>query len=262
MISWRARRYLVAFLVLGIVIGGVGFFAAWRLLPASTCSDGKKNQGELGVDCGGPCVPCELRNPKPITVFWVKGIASGENSYDAAAQIRNENEVLASPRMEYEFTLFDEFGPVARRSGSTFLLAQEKFVLGELGLSTTRIPLRAEFRITGVEWEVRPDLQPVLIVERREYGVEQRAGRRVSIVEATIANRSPLDLARVGVGIALFDRAGNVVGINQLLLEELPAGGRKGITSSWPIEIPSEISSVEIQPRVNVFDSETFVRPH
>jgi hypothetical protein len=27
--------------------------------PAPTCSDGIKNQGESGIDCGGPCPPCQ-----------------------------------------------------------------------------------------------------------------------------------------------------------------------------------------------------------
>jgi hypothetical protein len=27
-------------------------------MPAATCSDGVRNQGETGIDCGGPCKPC------------------------------------------------------------------------------------------------------------------------------------------------------------------------------------------------------------
>ncbi|MBK8414265.1 MAG: hypothetical protein IPL22_06950 [Bacteroidetes bacterium] len=26
--------------------------------PTATCSDGIQNQGETGIDCGGPCAPC------------------------------------------------------------------------------------------------------------------------------------------------------------------------------------------------------------
>lgn len=31
-----------------------------------TCSDGIQNQGETGVDCGGPCAPCNSMNPRII----------------------------------------------------------------------------------------------------------------------------------------------------------------------------------------------------
>ncbi len=261
MLSWRVRRYLVVFLVLGALVGGMGFFAVQYLLPAPTCSDARQNQGEHGVDCGGPCEPCELKNPKPLTIFWVKGIPAGENIYDAAVQIRNENEVLASGRLEYEFTLFDEFGPVARRGGSTFLLAQETFVLAEAGLATTRLPIRAEFRVTRVPWEVRRDIPPALVVERREYRVEERAGGKQSIVEAVLANRSPFDLARVEVRFALFDQQGNVAGVNRVVVENLAAGGRASALSIWPFEIPARIGSVEVQPRVNVFDPTVIIKP-
>lgn len=261
MFSWRARRYLIVFLILGTLAGGAGFFAVRRLLPAPTCSDAKQNQGEHGIDCGGPCEPCELKNPKPLTVFWIKGIPAGENLYDAAAQVRNENELLASERLEYEFTLFDEFGPVARRGGSTFVLPQETFILAETGLSTTRLPVRAEFRVTNVVWEVRRDVPPALVVERREYRVEERAGKKQSLVEAVIANRSPLDLARVEVRVALFDQEGSIAGVNRLLLEDIPAGGRASVLSIWPFEIPARIGSTEVQPRVNILDPTVIVRP-
>jgi hypothetical protein len=29
-------------------------------LPSASCSDGIRNQGESGVDCGGPCRPCKI----------------------------------------------------------------------------------------------------------------------------------------------------------------------------------------------------------
>ena len=28
------------------------------LLASETCADGIQNQGEDGIDCGGPCSPC------------------------------------------------------------------------------------------------------------------------------------------------------------------------------------------------------------
>ena len=41
-----------------------------------TCTDGFKNQGEEGVDCGGPCPPCErptLERPGTIARFMISG---------------------------------------------------------------------------------------------------------------------------------------------------------------------------------------------
>ncbi len=38
--------------------GTVGFRPARTILCAPTCGDLEQNQGEAGVDCGGPCTPC------------------------------------------------------------------------------------------------------------------------------------------------------------------------------------------------------------
>lgn len=39
---------------------------------AETCSDGIQNQGETGIDCGGPCDPCPLPKTAPKTFLNVK----------------------------------------------------------------------------------------------------------------------------------------------------------------------------------------------
>jgi hypothetical protein len=56
MISWSKKRqtfYIVTAMVFFILVVGLPvFFATYK--PPS-CSDGKQNQNEKGVDCGGPC---------------------------------------------------------------------------------------------------------------------------------------------------------------------------------------------------------------
>ncbi len=59
----------------------------------ATCSDGIQNQGETGVDCGGPCAPCSTScdepsnpsasniKPKRAKLNW--SAVSGATSYDA-----------------------------------------------------------------------------------------------------------------------------------------------------------------------------------
>jgi hypothetical protein len=38
--------------------GETGVDCGGPCAPCATCSDGIQNQGETGVDCGGPCAPC------------------------------------------------------------------------------------------------------------------------------------------------------------------------------------------------------------
>src|SRR3989338_4310772 len=110
--SWRVRRQLIILLIFATPLAVVTFWAFSKFLPEASCTDNRKNQEELGVDCGGPCGPCELKDPKPVALYWTRVVPVRENSYDIAVEIENVNEVLSSADVEYEFTLRDNLGPI------------------------------------------------------------------------------------------------------------------------------------------------------
>jgi len=46
-------------------------YGAWLLIYKPSCADHIKNQGEAGIDCGGPCAPCGVRGqPLALSTFW------------------------------------------------------------------------------------------------------------------------------------------------------------------------------------------------
>ncbi len=60
-----------------VVINGVG--------PVATCSDGIQNQGEDGIDCGGPCAPCQISECNVIATsengaIQVSGLTADANT--------------------------------------------------------------------------------------------------------------------------------------------------------------------------------------
>ncbi len=76
-----------------ILFGGV-YFIFFRVAP--TCVDGKQNQNEQGVDCGGVCVnACFVAvTTKEIQIQNVSFVAGGENQYDVVAVVKNPNESM------------------------------------------------------------------------------------------------------------------------------------------------------------------------
>lgn len=261
MLSWRARRQLSAIFVVVLFIGVVLALNIKRFIPAPTCFDNKKNQGEVEVDCGGPCAPCELRNPKPIGVFWARAVPIRQNNYDVAAFIQNPNEVLASANITYEFALFDSLGEIARRGGKMFIYPQEQVHVVEAGLSTTRQPSRVEFKITSADWTVFKQDRPSLIVANRNYKVADISGRRQSTIEATIQNRSALDLREVAVTFLILDVNGNLLGTNRTVVNNLNANTSQPVVSTWPEELKGDVGSIEVEPRVNIFDPTIILKP-
>lgn len=261
MLSWRAKKQLSIVTGIAAVFVALIAFSVYRALPTSSCLDNKRNQGEVETDCGGPCAACELKNPKPLTVFWARAMPARAGVFDVAAEVENVNEELSSARVDYEFVLFDDIGRIAQRQGHTFLFAQERIVMVEPAVEVPRNPVRIEFRIIDVAWQLRKEPPPSLVVERREYRVAEEQGKTQSVLEATIRNGSSLDFREVEVGAVLRDREGNVVGVNRVLMEEVRSGARNEVRFIWPGELPSSVASIEVNPRANIFDPSIVVKP-
>jgi len=242
MLSWRAKRQLIIASIPVLLILGLGFLFFQRFLPEPTCFDNKKNQGELGVDCGGPCEPCATCADKILN--------QGE-----------EQEVLYSAGMEYEFTLFDEFGLIARKVGRTFILPQERTHVIEANLNTTREPSRVEFKILNIDWQFKKLEQPNLVIERRDYKIIEIDGKKQSLVEASVLNKTPFNFREIVVNFAVLDAEGNLLGANRVLVESLLAGSRQTVKSIWPQELKGRATTIIVEPRVNFFDPTIIIKP-
>lgn len=105
---------------------GSGTTALDGLEGGASCSDGIQNQGETGVDCGGPsCDPCPCNDGSSVTfnitfdnfpedISWTltsggSTVATGGN-YDALAPGSIVNQELCLADGCYVLTVFDSFG--------------------------------------------------------------------------------------------------------------------------------------------------------
>lgn len=117
-------------IVLGVIFAAVYF----RFLkPAPSCFDAVQNQGEAGVDCGGPCaavcLPSALQ--KIAIVGGVSFFPSSAGHDTLLAQVANPNSGLAAPVIDYRFDLFDATGTlIGSVPGGSFMYASEvKYLL-------------------------------------------------------------------------------------------------------------------------------------
>lgn len=223
--------------------------------------DNKQNQREFNVDCGGPCGPCELKHPKAITTFWARAVKVRDNVFDAAALVQNQNEVLSSGHVVYEFAVFDEFGLVTKKTGETYLLAQERTPIIEPSIVTSRDPSLVEFRIVSIDWQVRKDIHPNVFAERREYKVVAAGGQKQGAVDASIFNSTPYDYRSVDVYVLVLDKDGNLLGTNRSVLENVRAGSHNPVRLIWPQELSGAVASVEVGTRLNIFDPDLIIKP-
>ena len=168
-ISWAAKKQLTFFLVFLIIIIGaaVGF---WLKIAAPSCTDGKQNQGEKGVDCGGPCAKECLGEIKDLAVLWSKPLKVSGSNYDAVALAENRNLFLSAKSVRYQFKFYDDRNIlIASREGEIFVNPGQKFALFENSIDVgAREPAKVflEFQ-KNINWEIYKGENLGLIVVKR-----------------------------------------------------------------------------------------------
>jgi len=253
--DFRARRQFAALLVFVMILGLAGFIFWRSFVHEETCSDGRLNQNEEAIDCGGACVPCLVKNRKEPEVRWARATSMRADMYDAVVEVRNPNDRVAASRIDYEFRLIDGAGNIAaRQRGRSFLYASELAHFVEFGIRATSTIARVEFSVSDTDWVVSDALRPDIIAADRVYAVEERDGVRVSVARALLQNRSLRDMADLRVTAFLLDESGNLLGANGTEISEVRPEDSVSLVFSWPVVFGAPVEAIIIEARPKRFD--------
>ncbi len=251
MSRWSRNRqftYLGGLILLVILLAGYLFYT---YKPIATCSDGRQNGDETGVDCGGSCQQICLNQAAALKVLWVRVLPVSRGVYAAAALVENPNAQAGLRKLSYTFRLVDEKNILVNiRSGETFVNPGEKFLIFEGGINVGEgKPMRAFLELGALNWEKATKASPLLTVDNKSF-VNGEPAR----LTANITNRSITDLRLVSVPALLSDESGNAIAAGFTYLEQLPRDGAQAVFYSWPTSISTIPSFIDLYPRVSVFD--------
>jgi len=99
------KQIIIALVFLGTfsLIGG-GIYLTHRSAP--TCFDNKRNQGEEDVDCGGPCILCELKYNPPLSLSDPPVLLVNQNNkVDILFKITNLSQEWGAQEFSYKVIL-------------------------------------------------------------------------------------------------------------------------------------------------------------
>lgn len=242
--TWASRRrflYLAGVILFFAVVFGIPL-ALWMYEPP-TCFDGRQNQGETGIDAGGPCPTADVRTLTPPAIMWARSFAvravlpKSENGtggmYNAVAYIENPNDGVGVLGARYRFKLYDENNVlVAERDGEMFIMPGSITPIFEGQLETgNRIAARTFFEFTGpLTWERLEDIARFIEVGNKAL-VDTDLLPRGS---ARVVNTSVHSLRDITLVAAAFDAAGNAIAASQTALPRLSAGEAADVVFSWP----------------------------
>lgn len=210
-----------------------------------TCFDGKMNQDEKGVDCGGPCaILCknEMNDPE---IKWVRVFKVKEGVWSVLAYVINHNVNAESPNAEYFFKVYDSNNVIIREgTGSVYIPANQAIGVFEPNILVgNRVPERVVLGFESTPWR-RMAEQPktVDLGEMRRYEDSLGAPR----VSVKIKNPALNDVSGLYLLAVLYDDSGNAFGASKVKTDDIKGGEIKEVVFSWPLALGTRIDRVEI----------------
>jgi hypothetical protein len=261
MLDPRTKKRIVVVFAYLLLFSAVIFVIHFFVASPATCTDKKQNQSERGIDCGGPCSPCnDLSNIQSIIVKKQAVANGGNNTYDAIFQINNPNDTFGAKSFKYTATLKDSEGKIiATREGSSYILPTDTRYVTELGISTddNAVPASIGFVISDPQWSALEDVdKPQLNVYGKKFGpLPVGVGNEA---DGIIRNDSPYDLKEVTIVVVLKDGDGNIVGVNQTQADSVRTKEEREFRLSWPYSLGADVSSMDVDPQTDVFDPQNF----
>lgn len=259
------KRLIIIAVYIAIVVSiSLGLFFLLREKP--TCTDGKHNQGEEGIDCGGPCAKCEeIPKIENVQVLRKVLIPAGPGKYDALVRIKNPNALFGVAKLDYSLNFLNQEGIVIeKRDGSSFILpAQTKYIL-EFNIALEGKPESFAFNVKSFRWQKFSEFEePNIAVYGREVNLPGDAGGPAQL-KAKIQNRSDYDFKKVTTKVILGDTEGLPVAVNQTDSNDVRVNEEREVIFNWNTVLPKDIDpqNIKIEPEVDAFSSENFMKKH
>ncbi len=246
-LHWAARRRAIILLII------FAFISVFMVIPyliltyeAPSCVDGKRNQDETGVDCGGVCTRLCTGEAIPLAIKWTRVYPVRDGVYDVVAYIENRNFKIGATNIPYELKVYDRNDTViAERTGALYARPNEHLLLFEGTIRTgDRVPERAEVSIKqDFTWEKTGKKELPLIV--KDKSVTDSLGKPK--LSATVEHTGVEILRDIDVAAIVYDRNNIPIGVSTSRIERILPGTQEQIYFTWslPFNYDPELESCE-----------------
>lgn len=257
----RIFKQIIIALIFIVFLGGVVFAGYWLFRPSASCGDKIRNQGEEGIDCGGPCPACELAEIKEIEVMKIEAVSAEAGFYDIVVQIKNPNQNYGSGMLPYHFELFGgQNNLIGVLSGESFILPNQTKYIVRLKVGVSAPLNRVKITFGDIKWQKLDGYQtPQLVVQQKEYRSLSEEPVYAE-VRAILANKTNFDFDKIDIDILLFDASRRIIGLNATEIRSLLAGQERDFVASWFSPIAGEVAFVETEAETNIFNPDNYLR--
>jgi hypothetical protein len=246
--SWALGRRLIIIAIIAVVIGGVVFGTGYLFVHKTpTCTDGKQNQKEEGIDCGGTCPYLCIVSQAAPSVRFVRTFSPLPGRTDAVAYIDNPNSKSAATGARFKIELYDDRNVVIAKgeggvdlpAGATVPVYIPNFFSG------SQVVARAflTFDESSLHW-FTSEYRKSPIAVRDVLFSEQEPPR----ITATLVNDDVRIVRNTHLIVTLFDAQGTAVAASQTIAPEIAGKGTAQAVFTWPSALGVPISRIDVLP--------------
>lgn len=251
--SWAARRrFLILFGIGAITVAFVVVVLIATFTEAPSCGDGARNQGEEGVDCGGPCPYLCTAQLQPPTVLFTRALSNGADRTDIIALVENKNPSAAAKDVPYDvqvstgkFILKEVSGTLDLPPGATVPVFIPGIFSGKQKAATAFLTIaQSSPRWFSMSADAR--------VVPRVSDTRQTGSADSPRIEATLTNPDAVALANVRAVVIVRNAQSDVIAASETVVPGLRPFGSATAVFTWNNAFPDEPASIEVTPIVSL----------
>lgn len=249
--SWAQRRkatYTLSFLFFILIIVFALSFRSFQTAPS--CFDGAQNQGEQGVDCGGPCaILCRAQygNPSVLWVRWSKVQSSG--TYAVLAYAHNPNVNVGSFNAPYTMTIYDKNNVILKQVvNTTYIPPTDTFTIFLDSVSINdKIPARITlaFNDAFVWQNIQNKEIGISVISKTLVGEDTKPK-----VLATLKNTTLVPINNIESIAILYDANDNAIAFSRTKTDTIDTNASADISFTWPEVFSAKVYKIDILSKV------------
>jgi len=218
---------MIALIVIAVIALVAGIFAFFALYERPSCMDGKQNQDEEGIDCGGAC--SKLCVAPRVSALWTRSVRVAPGVYHAVAMVQNPETGAGTRALPYTFSLYDsENVLVAERDGTMVLEPGEVIPLFEANVITgERVPVRTLVSFGRAEWNRTERTANPLAVGSVSLDAENLQ------VSVRVSNTSAVPVSKATLTALIYGEGDILVAASETVVTGIPARGVKDAVFTW-----------------------------
>lgn len=244
-LTWadKRRTYIIGgAIALGIVLLSGILFAV--LYDAPSCMDGRQNQDETGIDCGGSCMYLCAHEVQEPRLTFARAVTNGTGRTDVIAYVENRNQNAEAKAARYIVEVFGESGTLlGKREGTIDLPARATVAIFVPGVyqGVGAVPRAFVSFDKDTRWRNARGRENAIAIS----GIELVSGSRPR-VNATLSNVAPSAVYNRTLVATVFDVEGVAIAASQTVVREVPALGTASAVFTWPEAFSGLAARVEV----------------